>query len=267
MPPWSIEQGGALNDFQIEQLVLLITSTFSPKGWEFALEEANHADAFTPHKYLTSEVDEEATTIELSDVDGIEPDQEIRIGAETTEEPYEVLLVTDVDEDANTLEVERAAAGTDAIPHESGAEVYRGPIPPGTTITGDPESPGFPPCGQKAAAAAPTDGGDGGAATDLPATVEMGDNYFQVGTDRNPDFKVPAGQTVNVTLQNIGSAPHNLRIAGGDFEFDTTDDIVSDPDLIPGGQNGSIAVTLNAGTYDYRCDFHPVDMAGTITAE
>src|SRR3989337_651091 len=32
MPPWSQEQGGALNDFQIEQLVLLITSAASDHG-------------------------------------------------------------------------------------------------------------------------------------------------------------------------------------------------------------------------------------------
>ncbi len=41
---------------------------------------------------------------------------------------------------------------------------------------------------------------------------------------------------------------------------------VSDPDVIPGGGTGTAAVTFaEAGTYEYRCDFHPDDMLGEIT--
>ncbi len=43
MPPWSREENGPLNEFQIEQLVMLITSEFSEEGWAHVVEEGNHA--------------------------------------------------------------------------------------------------------------------------------------------------------------------------------------------------------------------------------
>jgi hypothetical protein len=47
MPPWSTAEGGPLNEFQIQQLVILITSErFSEGGWEWAVEQGNHNDAF-----------------------------------------------------------------------------------------------------------------------------------------------------------------------------------------------------------------------------
>src|SRR3989304_5124828 len=49
MPPWLQENGGPLNEFQVEQMVILITSAASEKGWENALEQANHADELNKH--------------------------------------------------------------------------------------------------------------------------------------------------------------------------------------------------------------------------
>ena len=46
MPPWSRDENGPLNDFQIEQLVLLITSEFSEEGWEFVVADGNHTAQF-----------------------------------------------------------------------------------------------------------------------------------------------------------------------------------------------------------------------------
>jgi hypothetical protein len=43
MPPWSVSQGGSLNDFKISTLVGLIT-TNAGNAWEAALEEAIHED-------------------------------------------------------------------------------------------------------------------------------------------------------------------------------------------------------------------------------
>lgn len=43
MPPWSVSQGGSLNDFKISTLVGLIT-TNAGNTWEAALEEAIHED-------------------------------------------------------------------------------------------------------------------------------------------------------------------------------------------------------------------------------
>ena len=57
-----------------------------------------------------------------------------------------------------------------------------------------------------------------------------------------------------------------MRIAGEDNKFNTGDDAVSDPQLITGGQSGTVKWTAPGGgaTIDFRCDFHPTDMVGTI---
>jgi plastocyanin len=41
---------------------------------------------------------------------------------------------------------------------------------------------------------------------------------------------------------------------------------VSDPDAIPPGATATLETTIDeAGTFNFRCDFHPVDMTGTLT--
>jgi plastocyanin len=73
------------------------------------------------------------------------------------------------------------------------------------------------------------------------------------------------GQTVDVSLKNIGSATHNMRTAGDDNKYNTGDDAVSDPQFISGGQQGKLSFKFGkAGTYNYQCDFHPADMKGQI---
>jgi hypothetical protein len=109
----------------------------------------------------------------------------------------------------------------------------------------------------------PTDGGPAGA-----LALTMGDNFFDLDGERNPAIPVTAGEETTIDLENTGQAIHNMRIAGADDEYNTDDDFVSDPDLFAGGDTGSITFTLDEpGTYNYRCDFHPLEMVGTLEAQ
>ncbi|MEK7248491.1 MAG: cupredoxin domain-containing protein, partial [Chloroflexota bacterium] len=98
-------------------------------------------------------------------------------------------------------------------------------------------------------------------------TIIMDDNFFDVGGESNPEIQVPAGTAIEATAENAGAAIHNLRKAGPDGKYNKDDDIVSDPDAITGGATGTIAFNLTAGTYLYRCDFHPDQMKGEIVAQ
>lgn len=111
--------------------------------------------------------------------------------------------------------------------------------------------------------APPADGDGTPPAADV-FVVSMGDNFF----DPN-DFAVAAGATVTFDITNDGAAIHNMRIAGPDGEYNTDDDAVSDPELFTGGDVGTLvwAVPESSGEIIFRCDFHPVEMVGTITVE
>ncbi len=113
------------------------------------------------------------------------------------------------------------------------------------------------------ATTAPTDdGGDDGGAETIDVTIA--DFSFDLSAS-----SAPAGSAVTFNLTNDGAAPHNLRIAGPDGEYETADDAVSDPDNIGGGETGTLDWTApdEAGDILYRCDFHPGQMTGTITVE
>ncbi len=112
------------------------------------------------------------------------------------------------------------------------------------------------------------DAGDAGPAS---FDISMGDtvepeitNFFEADT-----FTVSTGQEVTFTITNDGVAIHNMRIAGADGEYDTDDDTVSDPDLFQAGDAGTLVWTApdEAGEIIFRCDFHLLDMIGTITVE
>ncbi len=262
MPPWSREEGGPLNEFQIEQLVTLITSEFSEEGWEHVVEEGNHADEFKPGRHLHNTVGVSDTTIEIHDASGLDVDAYMRIGGDTIDEPYELMLIVAIDEEAGSVEVERGALGSDALQHEDGVEVYNGPLaPPDGPIIGE---TGTPPCGQGAPAPKQTPGPPIQVTGEV--VFDMGDNFFDLDGSINPTLEIAAGDTVNFTVPNIGQAIHNLRFAGPDGEYKTDDDFVSDPDLILGGEQGTLEFTFGeAATFPYQCDFHPVEMLGEVT--
>ena len=410
MPPWSTKYGGPLNDFQIDQLMALITGTMtgfdqdpqaSLDGWQNAVEQADHADQFTPPKHLEQAISADAKILILNNARGLRAGNLLRIDDDPEAQDYEVVqivdapagsilfesvgaddkeislvqpsvfekgdiiligdeqmevvsappgstLAADMAEDATVLElvdgegfeqgqtilvrqekmkvqsvsgnsltvaraqdgttagayvtgttvvedntivevergvegtsasshtvkgavfevgnevvVERAAFGTEAAEHEIGAEVFNGPSVPSDAITG--KDVDYPPCGQLPAqdttpAAEVTVAGS--------AEVALGDNFFDAGGNKNPTFKVAAGSTVTFNLANDGKAVHNMVIAGPDKELGTDDDIVSDPDIIPAGETGTVQFTADAAAeYDYHCQFHPDQMKGTITVE
>jgi len=102
-----------------------------------------------------------------------------------------------------------------------------------------------------------------------PLQVTMQDNRF------DPDeLTVAAGSTASFDITNEGSALHNMHIAGegGDFTEDFCEgggDPCSDPNQVRGGDTATLTwqVPAEAGEVDFRCDFHPTEMSGTITIE
>jgi plastocyanin len=94
--------------------------------------------------------------------------------------------------------------------------------------------------------------------------VSLGDNFFEPG-----EYVVAAGASVTFDITNDGSAIHNMRIAGADNEYDSDDDAVSDPEIVPGGQDAVVTWQSSdaPGEIDFRCDFHPDQMTGTITVQ
>ena len=271
MPAWAEDQGGPLNDFQIQQLVALITgampgldvpdnpSAVSEKGWEAAVEEADHTD-FLNGKQLAEAVGLTNTTFVLTGTAALIADSLLRI-------EDEIVRIVAVSVDSDEITVERAAFATEAAEHEEGAQLFNGPIePPTGPLTGE---NGTPPCGQLAAAPS------GPSGEPIPiegeVTMEMGDNFFQTDGQQSPIFEVSVGQEVSIDLTNNGLAIHNTHIAGVDNTYDAVfceaggDEPCSDPNIMAGGDSGTIAFQFDEpGTFNFRCDFHPVLMTGQI---
>jgi len=112
-----------------------------------------------------------------------------------------------------------------------------------------------------APATTPAGNGDGG---EVSFDVSMKDNLYEPN-----EFPVPAGATVTFNLTNDGTAIHNMRVAGADNEFGNDDDAVSDPAIANAGDTATLEWTApdEPGVIDFRCEYHPTDMTGTITVE
>ncbi len=104
--------------------------------------------------------------------------------------------------------------------------------------------------------------------------IAMGDNFFDLEGERNPTVAVAVGEEVTVNLTNDGLAVHNMHIDGTDDQYDLTicdaagEQPCSDPNAMVAGATGTITFQFDeAGTYFFRCDFHPIEMVGEITVE
>ncbi len=127
--------------------------------------------------------------------------------------------------------------------------------------------------GKEQPAASATPGGSPtppGASPGGPGSVTMADNKFQ------PDkLTVKAGATVTIDITNKGVATHNMHIAGEGNKYNESfcnpggKEPCSDPNIVGPGQTAKLTWTAPAapGTVDFRCDFHPVEMIGTITVQ
>ncbi len=111
-------------------------------------------------------------------------------------------------------------------------------------------------------AATDDDNNNGGVATTID--VVMKDNLFEPA-----EFTVEEGAEVTFNITNEGAAIHNMRVHGEDGEANTDDDAASDPDIVSAGDTATLVWTApdESGVYDFQCDFHLPDMAGTITVE
>ncbi len=106
--------------------------------------------------------------------------------------------------------------------------------------------------------------GGGGPSGEL---LVMEDNFFDLNGQKNPTLSATAGVETTLNLTNEGSAIHNMSISGPDGQLGTDDDIVSDPEIVSGGQDAEITFTLPAGTYPYHCEFHPDQMKGDLEVQ
>jgi plastocyanin len=112
-----------------------------------------------------------------------------------------------------------------------------------------------------AAGAAAGGGGAAGGAAAGPTKID------QVATDNKfalTELVANANEETTLTLENKGSAVHNLHIMGvmgADGKPITTP-------LSPGGKTDTITFTIaTPGTYDFLCDVHPAEMKGKITVK
>jgi plastocyanin len=107
---------------------------------------------------------------------------------------------------------------------------------------------------------------EGGALTPEGGVIEIeiaGARFVQ------NNLQMPLGESVTIRVTNSDQQAHNLRFAGLDGTYDTEDDAVVSPDPIPsdGGASELVYAPALAGTYTFRCDFHPGTMGGTMTVE
>jgi plastocyanin len=96
--------------------------------------------------------------------------------------------------------------------------------------------------------------------------LETGDNWFNGPSVTNGGQPGQAGSVqavagdVQIHVKNTGAAIHDLHVTGANL------DKVTQP-LQPGTDATIDLGTIPPGTYDYKCDFHPTEMFGTLVVK
>ena len=106
----------------------------------------------------------------------------------------------------------------------------------------------------------------GAGASGSVGTVDASGTILITGKDHffePKQFTGKAGQKTTVNFENKGAAIHNFVIK--DQKGPSGQEIQSQ--LLPAGQKEAVEFTLAAGTYEYYCSVHPVEMRGTITVQ
>ncbi|MDP9238704.1 MAG: cupredoxin domain-containing protein [Chloroflexota bacterium] len=117
----------------------------------------------------------------------------------------------------------------------------------------------------------PTPGGP--PSTPGAVEIDMGDNFFQdsQGGDKNGSFTVAANS--DVPVHNKGTAVHNVHVAKTDTTFAALfckaggDEPCAKPASVAAGGSATLTVNLSPGSYEFRCDFHPTEMKGTLVVQ
>jgi plastocyanin/mono/diheme cytochrome c family protein len=248
MPAWANAQGGPLNNEQIKQLTILITH--GEPGWDYAVEEADHEDNALGLT-LAEGISGTATEVVVSDAELLGPGSRLEIGDE-------LMLISEVNKETDTVTVERGLEETPQSAHDQGATVLVPPVPP------DPPSVNEEACGQTAIAQPTTDPN-----APTPTPVPDAQQLTVVGLDLEFDpetLTANATQPITVTFDNQDEGvQHNIVFYDGP---DADSEQIAGTDIASGAVVQTLSFgPLEAGEYYYDCQVHPTTMQGVLTVQ